>query len=132
MDIRKSSAPAVRGDVATVFVAIELSGKEWLTGLAAVTAMKAFNKLLFVIGAAMTALGLFAFLAGIVLFTQFSSTRPREPRPNEGRVYQLNNHGTVVYLTYDEHALIEAMHYMSWMAALGGTLLIYTKRKSVW
>jgi transposase len=33
MDNRKSSTPAVGGNVATVFVAIELSGKEWLTGL---------------------------------------------------------------------------------------------------
>ena len=33
MDNRKSSASAVAADVATVFVAIELSGKEWLTGL---------------------------------------------------------------------------------------------------
>ena len=33
MDYRKSSASAVAADVATVFVAIELSGKEWLTGL---------------------------------------------------------------------------------------------------
>jgi transposase len=33
MDIRKSSTPAVAGDVATVYVAVELSGKEWLTGL---------------------------------------------------------------------------------------------------
>jgi len=33
MDNRKSSPPAVGGNVATVFVAIELSGKEWLTGL---------------------------------------------------------------------------------------------------
>jgi transposase len=33
MDNRKSSTPAVAGDVATVFVAIELSGKEWLTAL---------------------------------------------------------------------------------------------------
>jgi transposase len=31
MDNRKSSTPAVAGDVATVFVAIEQSGKEWLT-----------------------------------------------------------------------------------------------------
>jgi len=33
MDNRKSSTPAVGSDVATVFVAIELSGIEWLTGL---------------------------------------------------------------------------------------------------
>lgn len=33
MDNRKSSTPAVGGDVATVFVAIELSGIEWLTAL---------------------------------------------------------------------------------------------------
>jgi len=33
MDIRKSSTPAVTGDVATVFVAIELSGMEWLAAL---------------------------------------------------------------------------------------------------
>ncbi len=33
MDNRKSSAPAVAADVATVFVAIELSGKDWLTAV---------------------------------------------------------------------------------------------------
>jgi transposase len=33
MDNRKSSASAVGGDIATVFVAIELSGKEWLTAV---------------------------------------------------------------------------------------------------
>ena len=33
MDNRKGSIPAVTGDVATVFVAIELSGKEWLAAV---------------------------------------------------------------------------------------------------
>jgi transposase len=33
MDIRKNTAPAVGSDVATVFVAIELSGKEWLAAV---------------------------------------------------------------------------------------------------
>jgi transposase len=33
MDNRKSSTPAVTADVATVFVAIELSGKDWLTAV---------------------------------------------------------------------------------------------------
>ena len=33
MDNRKSSAPTVVADVATVFVAIELSGKDWLTAV---------------------------------------------------------------------------------------------------
>ncbi len=33
MDNRKSSTPAVTGDSATVFVAIELSGKDWLAGM---------------------------------------------------------------------------------------------------
>lgn len=33
MDNRKSSTPAVGGDIATVLVAIELSGKDWLTAV---------------------------------------------------------------------------------------------------
>lgn len=33
MDNRKSTTPAVAGDVATVFVAIELSGMSWLAGM---------------------------------------------------------------------------------------------------
>jgi hypothetical protein len=33
MDNRKSSTPTVTADVATVFVAIELSGKDWLTAV---------------------------------------------------------------------------------------------------
>jgi len=33
MDHRKGTAPAVEGDIATVYVAIELSGKDWLAAL---------------------------------------------------------------------------------------------------
>ncbi len=38
----------------------------------------------------------------VVLEKEYVDTRPRQPRQEEGRVYPLSVHGTVVYLTKTE------------------------------
>jgi hypothetical protein len=37
-----------------------------------------------------------------ILWYQYAYTRPRSPQPLQGRVYGLNTHGVVVYLTKGE------------------------------
>jgi hypothetical protein len=36
------------------------------------------------------------------LFLQYAETRPRCPDPATGRIYSINNHGTIAYLTRTE------------------------------
>lgn len=48
-----------------------------------------------------SALGL--WLACVGLFLHYAATRPRSPRPDEGRVYSINNHGVYAYLNQSEN-----------------------------
>lgn len=50
-------------------------------------------------------LGAFAlalWLGFIALFLQYAGTRPRSPQPETGRIYSINNHGTIAYLNQSE------------------------------
>jgi hypothetical protein len=53
------------------------------------------------IGLGLTALTLFG--AAIYITLLYANTRPTSPRPELGRIYSLNTHGTVVYLTHVEN-----------------------------
>jgi hypothetical protein len=39
----------------------------------------------------------------IALFLQYAGTRPRSPQPETGRIYSINNQGTIVYLSLSEN-----------------------------
>jgi hypothetical protein len=54
---------------------------------------------------------LFAWLA----MSYFGQTRPRVSAPSFGRVFPFNDHGTIVYLTRNEHFLVDQW-WMLWMA----------------
>ena len=41
----------------------------------------------------------------LILHGEYTLNRPTEPVPEEGRIYSLNNHGSVTYLTYAEDVL---------------------------
>ena len=62
---------------------------------------------------AIIALGV--FLAYMGLGEQFTHTRPTVANPSAGRIYALNNHGFVVYLTSAEQ---HRLHTLAWMAFL--------------
>ena len=64
--------------------------------------MKDFRKL--VIGLC-TGLFLTLLATGWVSETYFAYTRPRAPEPAFGKVYPINVHGTVVYLTRFEYLI---------------------------
>ncbi len=61
---------------------------------------------------AVSALGVFLYY--MFLGEQFTHTRPREANPSTGRIYPLNNHGYVVYLTNSEQ---HRLHILVWTAA---------------
>jgi hypothetical protein len=39
----------------------------------------------------------------IGLFQRYSATRPRSAQPEVGRIYSINNHGTIAYLDKSEN-----------------------------
>lgn len=51
-------------------------------------------------------LGLCFWMASCALWYRYALTRPAIRQPGAGRVYSLNTHGTVVYLTSQEHFLL--------------------------
>jgi len=51
-------------------------------------------------------LGLGSWTASFVLWYHYAFTRPAVRQPGAGRVYPLDTHGTVVYLTSHEHFLL--------------------------
>jgi hypothetical protein len=50
--------------------------------------------------------GLGSWVGSDVLWHHYEFTRPATRQPEAGRVYPLNTHGTYVYLTFDERALL--------------------------
>lgn len=63
-------------------------------------------------------LGVVIFLAFIGLQYRFNYTRTTTKQPDAGRVYPLDVHGHVVYLTYGEE---RTLNLLSWSA--GGFIL---------
>ena len=59
-----------------------------------------------------TAAGFAMFVVGfshLYLWFQYVHTRPRFVQPEQGRVYALNNHGLIVYLTKDEQFRLDLL-----------------------
>jgi hypothetical protein len=56
-----------------------------------------------------------AFFTTITFQLYFVGHRPPHPIPSEGRIYPLNIHGYLVYLTSREHALVS----VNWMVLAG-------------
>jgi hypothetical protein len=53
------------------------------------------------------------FGVAIYLILLYANTLPRVPQPELGRVYSLNNHGTVVYLTQRENFALIGLFIVS-------------------
>jgi len=59
----------------------------------------------------------FVLWVGFIGLTfQYVGTRPSSPEPETGRVYALNSHGHVVYVTLRENVFLSAL----WTIGLGG------------
>lgn len=63
-----------------------------------------------------TATGFAMFVSGfshVYLWLQYAHTRPRFVQPDHGRVYALNTHGLIVYLTKDEQFRLDLLQWIS-------------------
>ena len=45
------------------------------------------------------------------LWDHYAHTRPRLAQPDQGRVYALNTHGLIVYLTKDEQCRLDLLQW---------------------
>ena len=61
------------------------------------------------LGKSLAVIALLLWFASLWLFLQYSSTRPHERVPEQGRIYEINNHSTYSYLTASENALLLAL-----------------------
>lgn len=57
----------------------------------------------------------------IYLSFLYTSTRPREPQPELQRVYPLNVHGTIVYLSEEEKSQLEWL-FLTGILSIGGAI----------
>jgi len=63
-------------------------------------------------------------ISSVYLHKEYADTRPTEPRPAEGRVYPLNVHGTVVYLTRIEDIAVTWLLPGGMLCAIAGAALM--------
>ena len=54
----------------------------------------------------------------LYLWYQYVHTRPRFAQPDQGRVYAINNHGLIVYLTKDEQFRLDLLMWTTIIFAL--------------
>ena len=67
------------------------------------------SKQLVAIGHVLAWLSLATWMCAIYLFIQYDATRPTVPQPAEGRIYDSNNHGHVVYLNSKEEDTLDCL-----------------------
>jgi hypothetical protein len=59
----------------------------------------------------------------IALSMHYAATRPNQPDPPAGRVFELNQHGSYAYLTSDEQWRLWLLQFGAWPFAIAGVLL---------
>jgi len=70
-------------------------------------------------------------LTGASIWYQYAYSRPRVPSLQDGRIYSLNTHGTVVYLTKEEQSHLYFVERMTvgCLACFGITIYLEVKRR---
>jgi len=66
------------------------------------------------------------FLVHVVMALYFVRTRPREPNPSSGRVYSLQEHYEVVYLTWPEYLVAGPIPF--WIVAVLALSAFYSRQ----
>lgn len=82
------------------------------------------------IAKALVALSLLIWLGCFSLFQYYSYTRPRLPQAGQGRIYEQNNRGYVIYLTANEKSLLHVLEFSAPILFLAGVLL--DPRRRIW
>jgi hypothetical protein len=68
------------------------------------------------------------FLLNWVAAVIFTFTRPQTPVPGTGHIYPLNEHGTIVYLTYWEHLFVGPIPAFVVFGLFMGVFLLHRAR----
>jgi hypothetical protein len=76
------------------------------------------------LGYMMIAIGLGGGLTYVYAFDYFKATAPRSPKPEEGEIYALNNHGTVVFLSNSQRWVLTIIGVAGVAVAAVGGLII--------
>jgi hypothetical protein len=58
-------------------------------------------------------LALISWICFIELYIYLDYTRPHKIDAAVGRIYSLNNHGSIAYLTHSEHTFLYALAYVA-------------------
>ena len=59
----------------------------------------------------------------VYLNSHYANVLPKQPEPNVGRIYVLNVHGTIVYLTAQENSLLTYLQFGALGCGICGGLL---------
>ena len=66
------------------------------------------------------------WIGAIALWFQYNASRPDQPRPELGRIYELNTHGHIVYITFKEGLLL----YGLMAIGFGGGIIVVASRRA--
>ena len=79
---------------------------------------------------ALITLSVLIWLGVFNLFQYYRDTRPRVPQAAQGRIYEQNSRGYVIYLTADEKNLLHVLEFSAPLLLLAGVLL--DPRRRIW
>jgi hypothetical protein len=75
-----------------------------------------------IVGRALMWLGVVLFLGSGMLWYQYADTEPKQPRPSVGKVYALDTHGNIVYITHVEQM---RLHVLAGAAAVSFVIGVF-------
>ena len=76
------------------------------------------------VGIAFIVIGLTTALGYFYLIDHYARSLPRSPRPELGRVLELNDHGTIVFVTRSESWTLTWLQWSALTLSICGGLLI--------
>ena len=74
-------------------------------------------------------LGALSWGGFIELYIYLAHTRPHVVDAGAGRIYELNSHGLIAWLTLAEESFLYSLEYAAWGFFAAGALLQYFKRR---
>jgi hypothetical protein len=74
----------------------------------------------------------FVFFLNLGAQQFFVVTRPEYPRPEAGRIYALNEHGTIVYLTFLEHLIVGPFSFVVVFILMLVWVFLHRGRDGTW
>jgi hypothetical protein len=74
--------------------------------------------------------GLLMWIWGAGTMVVYSSTKPHVPLPEQGRTYQINNHGAIAYLTRSEYWRVWGIADTGWAVAAVAAIVGLVQRRA--